>query len=219
MGTLGTPKRRVPSVLISLALIALLAALWFARSEPEAPGEVPTLAVPAPDVSPSGGSPGASGATSRAPADAGAALAVAASGAAEPERAPVQPPADWRAKWSSVPLDETGRSIKGKGRQTAFNHALHAAIRDDLLRCLEQYPPKVEQVVNVELFVEANASGYDVIGAEVQTDAGLEDYVARCFELAYETRLEIPDAGTTAGELFHFSYPILLRVRGEDRAP
>ncbi|MEW6431252.1 MAG: hypothetical protein AB1730_07055 [Myxococcota bacterium] len=197
---------------INLAFIAPLAALWFARSEPEAPGAVPALAVSATDVPSSGAPP-------RAPADAEAALVVAASRAAAPERAFVQPPADWRAKWASVPLDETGQSIKGKGRQTAFNQALHAAIRDDLLRRLQQYPPKVEQIVKVELFVEANTSGYDVLGAEVQPGAGLVEDAARCFELAWETRLERADAGTTAGDLFHVSYPILLRVRGEDRAP
>lgn len=204
-------RPRLPGALIGLALVALLAAVWFSMCEPSE-----LASVREPDIAPASvpsapRSPAVNGAAPRSPSGAGLAPAASAPTAASPEPESRRP-LDWHAKWDSLPLDEAGRSIKGKGRTTAFNRALHAAIKRDLERCLEAYPPSVTQLVNMELYVEANASGYDVIGAEAQADAGLEDYVARCFELAFETRLEIPDAGTTAGELFHFGYPILLNA-------
>lgn len=205
--------RRGLLTLLGLALAALAAAVCFALSEPSTPVSFAGADALAPAGAPALPSPGTSVSAPRESVDARPSDLGPPAAAAEPEPASgSRRPSDWRAKWDRVPLDATGRSIKGKGRTTAFNRALHAAIKQDLVRCLEAYPPRVTQLVNMEVYVEANASGYDVIGAEAQTDAGLEDYVARCFELAFETRLELPDAGTTAGELFHFSYPIQLNA-------
>lgn len=100
--------------------------------------------------------------------------------------------------------------MSGRGQAKTFNHALHAAIREELQRCAAARPLQTEQQVSVELFVEATDNGYSVVGAEAPLDAGLDSYTRRCFELAFEAQLEIQDAGTTGGVLYHFSYPILL---------
>lgn len=189
-------------ILILLALIALAGAVWYALSA------APIADRPA-DSAPAG-------ATAVAPAQLPRRFAAATPspvprpvvvGAPEDAGSPV---VDWKSRWHGIPVDEAGRSMTARGQTKAFNHALHEATREELQRCAAARPQQVEQQVTMELFVEATDNGYNVVGAEAPLDAGLDSYTRRCFELAFEAQLEVADAGTTGGVLYHFAYPMLL---------
>ncbi|GMU63665.1 MAG: hypothetical protein AMXMBFR34_54280 [Myxococcaceae bacterium] len=193
-------------ILLLFAAVTLAGAIWFALSSDSDNGGAPAR----PTTSTQGGSQPPQGLTAvggGSPTGAGLRVAVVAppdSGPAAVEQR------DWKSRWDGIPLDEAGRSLSGRGQAKTFNHALHAAIREELQRCAAARPQQVEQQISVELFVEATDNGYSVVGAEASPDSGLDSYTLRCFELAFETQLEIPDAGTTGGVLYHFAYPILL---------
>lgn len=193
-------------VLIILALIALAGAVWFASSA------APSTVEPSVDT-PTRSPPPAARAEVRRPlaptTQSAQPRPIPPAGALDAGQ-PLPVRADWRARWQGIPLDEAGRSMTGRGQTKAFNHALHAATREELQRCAAARPQQVEQQVTMELFVEATDTGYNVVGAEAPSDAGLDSYTRRCFELAFEAQLEIADAGTTGGVLYHFAYPMLL---------
>lgn len=193
-------------ILLFVATAALAGAIWFAlSSDSDSDADVrPTLPAQAGAQPRLEGPPVPRG----RPTDAGLPRTIAA---AQPDSGRVSVErTDWKSRWDGIPLDEAGRSLSGRGQAKTFNHALHAAIREELQRCAAARPLQTEQQVSVELFVEATDNGYSVVGAEAPLDAGLDSYTRRCFELAFEAQLEIQDAGTTGGVLYHFSYPILL---------
>lgn len=127
----------------------------------------------------------------------------------------LEPARDWKAKWEGIPLDKAGTSLSRKGQTTAFSRALSTAIRDELKKCGESRPAKIQQTMNVELFVEGTNDGYDVIGAEVARDAGVDQYTMRCVELAFEQQLTTPDAGGAPAERYHLEFPVMFMAADE----
>lgn len=115
-------------------------------------------------------------------------------------------------RWESIPLDPTGSSFGLDGerhnRFSPFNHALHAAARVEIMKCVGEMRRDQDHLLKMEMVIEATRAGYEVISTRLLGDAGVDAYTRRCLELAFEKQVEVPDAGVEPGKLFRVAYPI-----------
>jgi hypothetical protein len=128
--------------------------------------------------------------------------------------APGRPPpppdlhaADWKERWDDVRLDPSGRSL---GALTAvFMATLATVVKPGVAECAQALPAGSGAIdVPVELYVEAEPSGFKVAHAEVGPSAQLEPATRGCLQRPFEVHLALEHPGVAVGTLYRLSFPL-----------
>jgi hypothetical protein len=127
-----------------------------------------------------------------------------------PARAPAPPDlsaADWKEHWDDVRLDLTGRSLGTLA--PIFMATLATDVKPGVAECDKALPQGSGAVdLPVELWVEADQSGFRIAHAEVGPNAQLEPATRSCLQRPFERHLALEHPGVNAGALYHLSFPL-----------